>query len=124
VGASSQSEITYELVSILKLLGLASVSNHDSHRKMESQCCCIAMNLKNSTCNCESHVFYSRTMCVRRWGLRCARVCCKTEAVARRTRDGQALKVDIVEGTWSSGMILASGARGREFDSRSAPCSY
>ncbi len=24
-------------------------------------------------------------------------------------------------GTWSSGMILALGARGREFDSRSAP---
>ncbi len=26
-----------------------------------------------------------------------------------------------MEGTWSSGMILASGARGREFDSPSAP---
>ncbi len=26
-----------------------------------------------------------------------------------------------VTGTWSSGMILASGARGREFDSPSAP---
>lgn len=49
-------------------------------------------------------------------------VSCKTEAVARRSRDGQASVVDIVEGTWSSGMILASGARGREFDSRSAPC--
>jgi hypothetical protein len=24
-------------------------------------------------------------------------------------------------GVWSSGMILASGARGREFDSRNAP---
>ena len=27
-------------------------------------------------------------------------------------------------GVWSSGMILASGARGREFDSRNTPISY
>jgi len=30
-------------------------------------------------------------------------------------------KFSINQGTWSSGMILALGARGREFDSRSAP---
>ncbi len=29
-----------------------------------------------------------------------------------------------MEGTWSSGMILASGARGREFDSPSAPFPF
>lgn len=27
-------------------------------------------------------------------------------------------------GVWSSGMILASGARGREFDSRNAPTVF
>ena len=27
------------------------------------------------------------------------------------------------KGIWSSGMILASGARGLEFDSRNAPCN-
>ena len=27
-------------------------------------------------------------------------------------------------GVWSSGMILASGARGREFDSRNTPSSF
>ena len=27
-------------------------------------------------------------------------------------------------GVWSSGMILASGARGREFDSRNTPSIY
>ena len=28
------------------------------------------------------------------------------------------------KGVWSSGMILASGARGREFDSRNTPLNY
>ncbi len=32
--------------------------------------------------------------------------------------------VPVVLGTWSSGMILASGARGREFDSPSAPRKF
>ena len=30
-------------------------------------------------------------------------------------------KIGTKMGVWSSGMILASGARGREFDSRNAP---
>ena len=33
----------------------------------------------------------------------------------------QNMKLGNDAGVWSSGMILASGARGREFDSRNAP---
>lgn len=38
-----------------------------------------------------------------------------------RFRSPAAAVSGIASGTWSSGMILALGARGREFDSRSAP---
>ncbi|KGN60985.1 hypothetical protein Csa_021291 [Cucumis sativus] len=36
-------------------------------------------------------------------------------------REGDESVKSHVKGVWSSGMILASGARGREFDSRNAP---
>ena len=38
--------------------------------------------------------------------------------------DQQLKMIDPLQGIWSSGMILASGARGLEFDSQNAPNNY
>ena len=45
--------------------------------------------------------------------------------ILRRIKDmDQQLKMIDPHGIWSSGIILASGARGLEFDSQNAPNNY